>query len=138
MIDLQALMNHTQDMLRESRSRYHLTLGQLIRRLEKLPLHLQIRTEDGRGIEGLCSYRGYYCDLSLNPVNGPVWTAGLLLRECRRVLDTNLTGYKGGEFLMDQCTPLWLSEHGSVREEAIMDLLHTGVLVTRDLSQLEF
>jgi hypothetical protein len=60
MFDLQGMMNMTQTMLRESRSRYHLTLGQLIQRLEPMPEIQPILTVDGQGIEGLGSYRGYY------------------------------------------------------------------------------
>jgi hypothetical protein len=137
MIDIQAMMDMSQRLMRESRSRYHLTLGQLIQRLEKLPKKQPIQLADGRGIEGLDSYRGYYCDMALHPVDGPVWNAGQLLRECRRVLDTKLTGYKGGEFLMDRATPLWVAEHGSAVPEAVMDLLADGTLVIRDLEALD-
>jgi hypothetical protein len=132
MFDLQNMMNMTQNMLRESRSRYHLTLGQLIQRLEPMPGIRPILTVDGHGIEGLGSYRGYYSDMALHPTEGLVWNAGQLLRECQRVVDTELTGYKGGEFLMERDTPLWLAGYGRLGP-AIMDLLADGTLLTRDV-----
>jgi hypothetical protein len=115
-------------------AKYHLTLGQLIKRLDRVPGVTKILTADGQGIEGLCSYRGYYSDLALNPVGGPVWTADQLLREAKFVINTELTGYKGGEFLMTKDTPLWLARYGGLGP-AIMDLTPDGVLVTRDLDE---
>ena len=134
MIDIQKMINVMLEQRREDRSKYHLTLGQLIKRLDRVPGVTKILTADGQGIEGLCSYRGYYSDLALNPVGGPVWTADQLLREAKFVINTELTGYKGGEFLMTEDTPLWLARYGGLGP-AIMDLTPDGVLVTRDLDE---
>ncbi|MFN7340112.1 MAG: hypothetical protein ACK5VI_03410 [Opitutia bacterium] len=136
MTDIQAMLNVMSEMAEETRSKYHLTLGQLINRLEKMPKNRRLLTSDGRGIEGLGSYRGYYSDLALHPVDGPVWTAAQLHRACRGVLGAALTGYKGGEFLMEKNTPLWLASYGCLGP-AIMDLTPDGILVTSNLDKQE-
>ena len=134
MIDIHKMMDVMLEQRREDRPKYHLTLGQLIKRLDRVPGVTKILTTDGQGIEGLCSYRGYYSDLALNPVGGPVWTADQLLREAKLAINTELTGYKGGEFRMTKDTPLWLARYGGLGP-AIMDLTPDGVLVTRDLDE---
>jgi hypothetical protein len=137
MPDIQAMFNVMSEMAAETRSKYHLTLGQLISRLEKMHTrNHRLLTSDGRGIEGLGSYRGYYSDLALHPVDGPVWTAAQLHRACSGVLGTTLTGYKGGEFIMKKDTPLWLASYGCLGQ-AIMDLTPGGILVTRNLDKQE-
>jgi hypothetical protein len=137
MNDIQAMIDFENRIAAGTRSKYHLTLGQLISRLEKMHTrNHRLLTSDGRGIEGLGSYRGYYSDLALHPVNGPVWTVAQLCRACIGVLDTTLTGYKGGEFLMTKDTPLWLASYGNLGS-AIIALTPDGVLVTRDLDERE-
>ena len=134
MIDLQKMLDVMMEQRREDRSKYHLTLGKLIKRLEQIKPRKKILTADGQGIVGLSSYRGYYSDLALHPVDGPVWTAAQLLREAKAVMDTELTGYKGGEFLMTKDTPLWLASYGRCGP-AILDLASDGTLITRDLDK---
>ena len=136
MTDIQAMLNVMSEMAAETRSKYHLTLGQLIKRLEKTPEGKPIFTQAGLGVEGLCSYRGYYSDLALNPASGPEWTAGQLLKACKEVIETELTGYKGGEFLMTKDTPLWLASRGELGP-AIMDLTPDGLVITRDPDEQE-
>lgn len=135
MIDLQKMLNVMMEQKREDRSKYHLTLGKLIKRLEQMPPQQKILTSDGQGIKGLSSYRGYYSDLALHPVGGPVWTAAQLLREAQAVINTELTGYKGGEFLMTKDTPLWLASYGNSGGPAIVDLASDGTLITRDIDE---
>ena len=136
MTDIQAMFNEIMELRREDRSKYHLTLGKLIKRLENMSPRKKILTADGQGIGGLSSYRGHYSDLALHPVDGFDWTAGLLLREAKCVINTELTGYKGGKFLMTKDTPLWLAMYGNLGP-AIIDLTPDGVLVTRDLDEEE-
>jgi hypothetical protein len=120
----------------DARSQYHLTLGRLIKCLEKIPKGKPIFTQAGLGVEGFCSYRGYYSDLALNPASGPEWTAGQLLQACKAVINTTLTGYKGGDFLMTKNTPVWLASYGCLGP-AIMDLTPEGLVITRDLDEQE-
>lgn len=137
MIDLQKAYHLASQMATDTRSKYHLTLGRLIRRLEKMPRSQTILTcNNGFGIEGLCSYRGYYSDLALCPTAGAVLSAGQLLGACNEVLDTELTGYKGGEFLMTKDTPLWVAEYGRLGV-AVTDITPDGLLITRNLDEEE-
>jgi len=136
MIDLEKAWSLASKMAKDTRSNYHLTLGQLIKRLEKMPKKQPILTSAGAGVQGFISYRGYYEDLALTPAPGPTWTASQLLKASKKVIDTELTGYKGGEYLMTKNTPLWFAGYGSLGE-AVMDLTPDGVLVTRDLEETE-
>jgi hypothetical protein len=136
MIDLEKAWSLASKMAKGTRSNYHLTLGQLIKRLEKMPKKQLILTSAGAGVQGFNSYRGYYEDLALAPAPGPIWTASQLLKASKRVIDTELIGYKGGEFLMTKDTPLWFAGYGNLGE-AVMDLTPDGVLVTRNLEETE-
>ena len=136
MTGLLAMLNEIMEIRQEDRSKYHLTLGKLIKRLDNMSPRKKILTADGQGIGGLGSYRGHYSDLALHPVDGFDWTAGRLLYEAKYVINTELTGYKGGKFLMTKDTPLWMAVYGNLGP-AIIDLTPDGVLVTRDLDEEE-
>jgi len=103
---LQQLIDELGKGWRAERSLSQLTLGQLIEKLEKL---------DGRkeivGIGYAMSYRGYYSDLAFEP-GDEVRTVGDLLGDCTSALGSTFTGYKGGDYVMDEHTPLWISAYG--------------------------
>ena len=75
----------------------------------------------------LQSYRGYYEDLSFERGgrNGEQISVRTLLMLCQQVIGTTMQGYKGGDFVMDERTPLWRSRWGEASGEAI-------VAITRD------
>ena len=85
--------------------------------------NIPVFTDTGKGISGLSSYRGYYSDLALIPTESH---SGLSSNEfynmLEKVLDTTLVGYKGGYYLMDSETPLWLSEEGFCSSIAIVGI----------------
>lgn len=58
------------------------------------------------------SYRGYYDDLAFEKVDGLI-TAQDALEMVDACIGQVFTGYKGGEFLMDENTPIWLANYGS-------------------------
>jgi len=104
---MQNLINELSKGWRAERSLSQMTLGRFIKDLESLP--------QDKMIENICephSYRGYYSDLSFEKQEGSQ-TVERLLSVCAECLDKTFTGYKGGEFRMDEHTPLWIAEYGS-------------------------
>jgi len=49
-------------------------------------------------------------------------TVGELVNALTEILNTELEGYKGGEFLMDSSVPVWISPFGVATQIAIMDV----------------
>jgi hypothetical protein len=102
----QAMLDAKSAEWRRERAETQMTLGKLIAALEAMPADTVIPS--------LCSphsYRGYYSDLAFE--RGELeCTAGKLLERCRNVMGRELTGYKGGEFLMGENTPVWVAHYG--------------------------
>lgn len=92
------------------RSRTQMTLGGLIDVLESMDRTVQINLGHPN------SYRGYCSDLALEPCNATVQD---LLNECRSVMGHVLYGYKGGEFIMHQSTPVWVASWGRTGRKLI-------------------
>lgn len=108
------------EQLRQIRSQYHLTLGSMIEILRDQPKDSVVRLLG----KGLCpcnphSYRGYYSDLAFETTSDPV-TCEEFLKECNHALGKTFEGYKGGDFTMDEDTPLWISEYGVSSQTAIV------------------
>lgn len=122
---LQALVDGMSEQWKRERAETQMTLGSLIDKLEKLPEDLTIE-----GIHNPHSYRGYYCDLALEPTTDPV-TVKELLQECRSVMGKSLMGYKGGDFVMGESTPLWVSYYGETGMK-LMAINNDGTIETAD------
>lgn len=122
MLDMQSFFDSLSSAARSARAEYGLTLGRFIRLLEELP-------QDGHiiGLGDLHSYRGYYADLAFEPSTHAVSVAEMLNR-CRAALDQTFTGYKGGDFLMGDDAPLWISSYGTASGIRLMDLRRNGAL----------
>ena len=120
--DLQTLFDDMANADAEMRSKYHVTLGEMLQALGHLGDGQVVAiTPDGRE-HGMCdphSYRGYYSDLALTPTDTPTGS-GELWVQLMAVLDNELTGYKGGEFTMTENTPLWLAAYGDDSSEALV------------------
>lgn len=99
-----------------------MTLGKLIKELEGCDPSAPIRFSDDRQFPGdAISYRGYYCDLAFEPTAEPS-TAGQMLNECKQALGQTFVGYKGGNYMMGEDTPLWIASYGEASSRAIMGL----------------
>lgn len=70
-----------------------------------------VRFDVGQSPDYVCSYRGYYEDLGVIPQDG-TQTVGGFLQDLREALGETFTGYKGGEYVMDESTPLWMADYG--------------------------
>ena len=135
-MDVQKLCDAMSTMGRVTRSDYHLTLGGLIKQLESLSPTLMVKFDWNGGYPYQeMSYRGYYSDLAFDWRESPVVAVAGLLNISRRALGRAYTGYKGGDFVMNEQTPLWAAPYGDTGR-AIMGLEVTEnvvVLKTKDM-----
>ena len=110
MIDAQNVMQTIVDGMakaaKDERSKTQMTLGALIARLEAMPESLQVQ-----GLTDPHSYRGYYSDLAFETCNTTT-SVGVLLKQCRGAMGKEYQGYKGGEFMMGESTPVWVAGYG--------------------------
>ncbi|RLB94666.1 MAG: hypothetical protein DRH26_00495 [Deltaproteobacteria bacterium] len=125
MNNLQALMDGMAANWQKERAETQMTLGTFMARLLELPHDLKIGN-----LINPHSYRGYYCDLAFEAGPGEV-TVLETHKLCQSCMGKIFTGYKGGEFMMGEATPIWFAEYGScgTRIVAIKD---NGVLETKE------
>lgn len=77
----------------------------MIRILETYPKDMKVAN-----IAKNChSYRGYYSDLAFE--HGETTVADLL-KCCRKAIGSTFVGYKGGEYVMDEHTSVYVAEYG--------------------------
>lgn len=94
-----------------------ITLGTLIKMLSSMPKTYTLKI-DGKEWYGeaypedLCSYRGYYRLLCIEPGKTPIKVKAFL-NKLANVLDMPLTGYKGGEFIMHSEVFIFVAEYGT-------------------------
>jgi len=105
---LQAIVDTMNRSWQKTRAESQMTLGDLIERLEALPRELKIA-----GIENPHSYRGYYCDLAFEASENSV-SVGEQLEVCHEAMGKVFEGYKGGDFMMGENTPVWVAYYGDV------------------------
>lgn len=107
------------------RAENQMTLGQLIARLSELPGDLPMAH--------LChphSYRGYYCDLGLELKDADTRPVADVLKMCKGCVGRKLIGWKGGEFLMHEETPVWISERGVWPGDRLVYVGDDGIITT--------
>lgn len=127
-MDIQKFVDDMNKLDQRTRSGYHLTLGGLIKALRNAPEDMPVRFDDGRNPGCLDSYRGYYVDLALSQDESPI-TCGELSAIADDAVGGIFQGYKGGDFTMDEDTPLWAAEYGDLGS-AIMDAkIIDGVMI---------
>lgn len=105
-MNLQALIDGMNAQWQRERSETQLTLGALISALENMPDDAQVAN-----LRNPDSYRGYYSDLYFERHDG-TRPAAELLAECKAAMGQVFTGYKGGEYVMGELTPLWVASYG--------------------------
>ena len=116
--------------VREQRSAYHLTLGELIDALADVDDQVPVVVDRGGGVGRLVSYRGYYADLAFVPIADEASTATVRTAIVGAVGAT-FEGYKGGDFLMDRDAPLWIAADGDVTGIAVVGVDVIGGLRVR-------
>jgi len=116
---MQHLLDVVANQARQERSRYHLTLGELIDFLRDVTRRCPGATVSGLTNAG--SYRGYYADLAFE-LGMDDRLARDLLSEAEVALSQSFTGYKGGDFVMGEDTPLWQASYGTSNGFALLDV----------------
>jgi hypothetical protein len=132
MLTIESLMDAISESSRNTRKDYHLTLGGLITILESA--EGCVRFADGSTPGDEMSYRGYYSDLAFEPQSESK-TVSEFLGQCKAAHGNTYEGYKGGDNVMADDTPLWKALYGSCGD-AIVDAIKTEsgiVLVTKHI-----
>ncbi len=119
---LQAMVDGMNAAWQKERAGKQLTLGAMIEALGTYPPEQLVY-----GVGEPDSYRGYYCDLAFAPTatEEPV---SALLQRCRDAMGREFTGYKGGEYVMGESTPVWLADYGSTGDRLMAFDPSSGVL----------
>ena len=125
---LQALVNGMSAHWEKERAETQMTLGKFISALAEMPQNALIDV----GCD-LDSYRGYYSDLALEPLqqDAPRRTVADVLEMCRAAMGQVFQGYKGGDYMMGANTPLWVAEYGSCGRK-LMGVNPDGMLITAE------
>ena len=112
-------------------------LGSWIETLDALPKAARVELDNGKVPTRLCSWRGVYAELTLDSdVNGEPITVRELLKDARAAVGKTFTGYKGGDYAMNEHTPVWADEYGDCDYTGIVGVRVEGervVVVTADL-----
>jgi len=117
-----------------------MTLGAMISALEPLDPSLSIYFDFcGFGPGGFMSYWGYYNHLAVDfkEPDRPKDTVGNFLRRCKNALGETFEGYKGGDFVMDETTPVWVDRYGHGGGTAIVGIREVGFGVVIDTRFVE-
>lgn len=133
-MDIQKLLDTISDASRNTRSGYHLTLGELTTLLREADPAVLVEFDDGASVGDETSYRGHYADLAFE-AGGKPSTAADVLNACVRATTRTYEGYKGGDFTYDERTPLWRAEWGCTGPAIIATLAQDDriILITRDV-----
>ena len=102
---MQAMVDGMSAAWQKERSGTQVTLGGLIKTLESVDGERKII-----GLGGPISYRGYYCDLAFEPTDEVV-TVAKALTLARTCMGRVFTGYKGGDYMMGESTPIWSARY---------------------------
>jgi len=99
-------------------------LGAFIELLKKESKTNPIRYDFGYFIpRGIGSYRGYYDHLALGFWGEGEITVGEVLKLCQEALGKRFEGYKGGTYLMDNDTPLWVANYSHCHDTGILGII---------------
>jgi hypothetical protein len=122
-MNIQAFFDGMSAQWQRERAQSQLTLGDLIKQLSEMPTGSTVDK-----LENPHSYRGYYEDLAFRAGKGTM-LASDLLEECRNCMGKIFEGYKGGEYMMGESTPVWVATYGYTGEK-LMGVSPEGHLVT--------
>lgn len=117
-----------------------LTLGQIIERLTEISKRSEKDSDVVYDFEYLFpteinSWRGSYSELALNFCNygdegdpRPMKLSEFLTL-LNGTVGKTFTGYKGGDFTMDESTPVWVANYGNSGNTAVVDVVDQGYQV---------
>jgi hypothetical protein len=146
---LQEYVNKSIQLAREERMRNsdQLTLGELIERITKIKE--KYKEEKDEPIvkydfeylfpTELMSWRGSYAELALNfETTGKYMSVSAFLKMLQDAVGATFEGYKGGDFVMNENTPIWVANYGNSGNTAIIDVLDSKYCVTLITGLREF
>lgn len=106
-----------------------LNMGGLLKALESVDQALPVRIDgypDRTPLPVVDSYRGYYEDIAIPYDSGEPVTVATFAAALRATIGETFHGYKGGDYVCDKRTAVWLANYGRTMGAAV-----TGV-VERD------
>lgn len=106
-MDIQKFINDANKAWRNERANSQLTLGKLMEILKSFPSDKKVE----KLFEPM-SYRGYYDDIALKHSAEEQTVAELIDLLGNSCLYKEFCGYKGGDFFMDDNTPVWIADYG--------------------------
>lgn len=127
MNDIQGLFDMMGNIARDTRKEYHICLGDF------LDILRMADPEELIPLANPHSYRGYYSDLALEPVDDEPIKIWQLINQLSDVIDTELTGWKGGEFLMSADTPIWVAPEGTTGAALVGFNPETITILTKEM-----
>ena len=102
-------------------------LGELIKAMELVPAGNDVVFDFNHHVPGeIDSYCGYYEQLAIAPAKGTPPKAKDFLASLKECVGKTFTGYRGGEYLMDEDTPTWVADYGNTSSTKI-----SGVHISR-------
>lgn len=158
-MDLQTWFDNTSKQMRDKSfaESPQLTLGEIIEKLERIHLNKdamiekydhEARVEYDFGTAfptTLDSWRGAYRELALgyelSEYDGEQFahkTLTDLLEELKGAIGKTYTGWKGGDFVMDDSTPVWVANSGNAGNTAIVDIVDNEYSVILMTSYCEY
>lgn len=111
------------DALDAARKPHHkgMRLGNIIEALETAKPDSIVQFDfGGFAPDGVMSYRGYYSDLALGFEKKYDVKVVDVLGWLRGAVGEVFTGYKGGDYLMDRETPVWVANYGDSHGVAVV------------------
>ena len=128
----------------KQRAQYQMTLGSLIKALQKERVGLLVKITDKHYPSNTHSYFGQHTDLAFEPSEDPI-TVAELLKECETSIGKSfITADHFDEFYKDYVmqvnAPLWVSTLGQASQKGIVDLVPTDgyiKLVTKTIEDEE-
>ena len=126
------------------RAHRQMTLGSLIKALQRERVGLLVKITDKHYPGRSHSYFGYHTDLAFEPTEEPV-TVAEFLKECEDSVGKSfITADHFDEFYKDYVmqisAPLWISTLGQASQKGIVDLVPTDgyiKLVTQNIEEVE-
>jgi hypothetical protein len=126
--------------LKESRKKTlsendQLTLGELIEKIESIVKYQKDREEEADVVydfeylfpTSIDSWRGSYDELALDwSSDGDRMKVSSFLKMIKECIGKTFVGWKGGDFIMDKDTPIWIANSGNAGSTALIDVVNNG------------
>lgn len=107
-----------------------MTLGELISALERKEESSPLRFDFGYFYPSrLCSWRGAYEQLAITYESEGKCTVGQFLNILRDAVGKTFHGYKGGDYVMDERTRVWVANYGDSGNTVPVDVNDEGACV---------